>query len=125
MTGAEEVIQHVYQKYGRDRAAMVANVVRYRSRSALRDVGKALGLSETALDRVAKFLSSYENVRPEVLAQMGIDPSTGLHEHCFSCLTKFSTSRAICRSIPAVFYSAMNRCMTWCRLKMPRCRNAR
>ncbi len=77
----EEVIQHVYQKYGRDRAAMVANVVRYRSRSALRDVGKALGLSETALDRVAKFLSSYENVRPEVLAQMGIDPSTGLHEY--------------------------------------------
>jgi error-prone DNA polymerase len=77
----EEVIQHVYQKYGRDRAAMVANVVRYRSRSALRDVGKALGISETALDRVAKFLSSYENVRPEVLAQMGIDPTGGLHEH--------------------------------------------
>jgi error-prone DNA polymerase len=77
----EEVIQHVYQKYGRDRAAMVANVVRYRSRSALRDVGKALGISETALDRVAKFLSSYENIRPEVLAQMGVDPCGGLHEH--------------------------------------------
>jgi error-prone DNA polymerase len=77
----EEVIQHVYQKYGRERAAMVANVVRYRSRSALRDVGKALGISETALDRVAKFLSSYENVRPEVLAELGVDPSTGLHEH--------------------------------------------
>ncbi|MGE5852249.1 MAG: PHP domain-containing protein, partial [Deltaproteobacteria bacterium] len=68
----EEVIQHVYQKYGRERAAMVANVVRYRSRSALRDVGKALGLSETALDRAAKFLSSYEPVRSEALAQMGI-----------------------------------------------------
>jgi error-prone DNA polymerase len=77
----EEVIQHVYQKYGRDRAAMVANVVRYRSRSALRDVGKALGLSETALDRVAKFLSSYEIIRPQALAEMGIDPSGGLHEH--------------------------------------------
>ncbi len=77
----EEVIQHVYQKYGRDRAAMVANVVRYRSRSALRDVGKALGLSETALDRVAKFLSSYDQVRPEALAQMGIDSTGGLHEH--------------------------------------------
>ncbi len=77
----EEVIQHVYQKYGRDRAAMVANVVRYRSRSALRDVGKALGISETALDRVAKFLSSYENVRPEVLAALGVDPAAGLHEH--------------------------------------------
>jgi error-prone DNA polymerase len=77
----EEVIQHVYQKYGRDRAAMVANVVRYRSRSALRDIGKALGLSETALDRVAKVLSSYEQVRPEALGQMGLDISGGLHEH--------------------------------------------
>jgi error-prone DNA polymerase len=55
--------------------------VRYRSRSALRDVGKALGLSETALDRAAKFLSSYENVQPEMLEQQGIDPSQGLHGH--------------------------------------------
>ena len=116
----EEVIQHVYQKYGRDRAAMVANVVRYRSRSALRDVGKALGISETALDRVAKFLSSYENVRPEVLASLGIDPSTGVHEHLLQLPTRFSISRAICRSILAVFFSATNRCMTWCRLKTPR-----
>ena len=85
----EEVIQHVYQKYGRDRAAMVANVVRYRSRSALRDVGKALGLSETALDRVAKFLSSYEQVRPEALAQMGIDSTGGLHEHLLQLPMKF------------------------------------
>jgi error-prone DNA polymerase len=75
----EEVIQHVYEKYGRDRAAMVANVVRYRSRSALRDVGKALGLSETALDRVAKFLSSYDTVLPGSLQQMGLNPATEQH----------------------------------------------
>ncbi|MGH7825149.1 MAG: error-prone DNA polymerase, partial [Candidatus Binatia bacterium] len=72
----EEVIQHVYQKYGRDRAAMVANVIRYRSRSAIRDVGKALGLSETALDRVAKFVSSYDIVDPGALRQLGLDNST-------------------------------------------------
>jgi error-prone DNA polymerase len=77
----EEVIQHVYRKYGRERAAMVANVVRYRARSALRDIGKALGLSETALDRAAKFLSSYEYVRPEMLEQIGVPTSGGLHEH--------------------------------------------
>jgi error-prone DNA polymerase len=77
----EEVIQHVYEKYGRGHAAMAANVVRYRARSALRDVGKALGLSETALDRAAKFLSSYENVQPDMLEQLGIDPSQGLHGH--------------------------------------------
>src|SRR5918995_1542604 len=75
----EEVIRHVYEKYGRDRAAMAANVVRYRSRSALRDVGKALGLSETSLDRAAKFLSPYEHIRSQMLQQTGIDPTVGLH----------------------------------------------
>jgi error-prone DNA polymerase len=77
----EEVIQHVYEKYGRERAAMVANVVRYRARSALRDVGKALGLSETGLDRVAKCLSSYEGVPAEALRQMGLDPANRLQGH--------------------------------------------
>ena len=76
----EEVIQHVYEKYGRDHAAMVANVIRYRSRSALRDVGKALGFSETALDRAAKFLSSYDDVDPRMLRQIGFDTSQGLHK---------------------------------------------
>ncbi|MGB5702036.1 MAG: PHP domain-containing protein, partial [Polyangiales bacterium] len=46
----EEVIQHVYEKYGRRRAAMVANIIRYRIRSAVRDVGKVLGLSRTDLE---------------------------------------------------------------------------
>ncbi len=72
----EEVIQHVYEKYGRERAAMVANVVRYRTRSALRDVGKALGFSETELDRAAKLLSSYESLAPAALQQMGLNSST-------------------------------------------------
>ncbi|NIV47238.1 MAG: hypothetical protein GWN46_10745, partial [Gammaproteobacteria bacterium] len=45
----EEVIQHVYEKYGRDHAAMVCNFIRYRARSAVRDVGKVLGVAETAL----------------------------------------------------------------------------
>ena len=76
----EEVIQHVYEKYGRAHAAMVANVIRYRSRSALRDVGKALGFSETSLDRAAKFLSSYDGVDPKALRQMGFDTSNGPHK---------------------------------------------
>jgi error-prone DNA polymerase len=68
----EEVIQHVYGKYGRDRAAMVANVIRYRPRSALRDVGKALGLPETALDRLAKLTDRWDSISPEALAQAGM-----------------------------------------------------
>src|SRR5437870_6975971 len=72
----EEVIQHVYAKYGRDRAAMVANVIRYRPRSALRDVGKALGIPETALDRVARLVSHHDgadDLADRALADAGVD----------------------------------------------------
>jgi len=68
----EEVIQHVYNVYGRDHAAMVCNVIRYRPRSAVRDVGKALGIPETALDRAAKHLSMYGLVEPEALERAGL-----------------------------------------------------
>jgi error-prone DNA polymerase len=50
----EEVIQHLYQRYGRDRAAICATVIRYRARSAIREVGKALGLSEDITGKLAK-----------------------------------------------------------------------
>ncbi|HVK87270.1 MAG TPA: error-prone DNA polymerase [Kofleriaceae bacterium] len=63
----EEVIQHVYAVYGRDHAAMVCNIIRYRPRSAVRDVGKALGIPETALDRAAKHLSMYGLVERDAL----------------------------------------------------------
>ncbi|OGQ78729.1 MAG: error-prone DNA polymerase [Deltaproteobacteria bacterium RIFCSPLOWO2_12_FULL_60_19] len=77
----EEVIQHVYEKYGRDHAAMVANVIRYRPRSAARDVGKALGLSETWLDRLAKILPYYGEITAASLSQAGLDPNAPLHRH--------------------------------------------
>ncbi len=50
----EEVIQFIYGKYGRDRAAIAAVVISYRTRSAIRDVGKALGVDETLVDAFAK-----------------------------------------------------------------------
>ncbi|VTU26437.1 error-prone DNA polymerase [Variovorax sp. PBL-E5] len=50
----EEVIQYIYKKYGRERAAIAAVVICYRSRSALRDVGKALGIDERLIDEFAK-----------------------------------------------------------------------
>ncbi|MCB8877414.1 error-prone DNA polymerase [Acidisoma silvae] len=50
----EEVIQHIYDRYGRDRAAIVGTVIRYRGRSAIREVGKALGLSEDMTGRLSK-----------------------------------------------------------------------
>jgi error-prone DNA polymerase len=72
----EEVIQHVYHVYGRDHAAMVCNIIRYRSRSAVRDVGKALGIPETALDRAAKLLSSWGDELDEAaLRHADLSPS--------------------------------------------------
>ncbi len=69
----EEVIQWMYQKYGRNHAAMVANMVRYRPRSAIREVGKVLGVPETSLDRIARMLSHRSAPRPEDLINAGLD----------------------------------------------------
>lgn len=69
----EEVIQWVYTRYGRNHAAMVANMVRYRPRSAIRDVGKALGIAESSLDRVAKILSYRDTPRDEDIQRAGLD----------------------------------------------------
>ena len=69
----EEVIQHMYEKYGRDRAAMVANVVRYRKRSAIREVGKAFGIPETALDFCAKLLPHWDGNLEAVFREAGLD----------------------------------------------------
>src|SRR5579871_4428800 len=77
----EEVIQHIYEKYGRERAAMVANVVRYQPRSAVRDVGKALGISETTLDRLAKLSSYPGTLTTDTLRQGGVDVKLSLYQH--------------------------------------------
>ncbi|HUE89378.1 MAG TPA: error-prone DNA polymerase [Vicinamibacterales bacterium] len=60
----ERVIQHVYEKYGRHGAAMTANVITYRGRSAARDVGKALGIDPPIVDRLAKVMNQFEFTDP-------------------------------------------------------------
>jgi error-prone DNA polymerase len=60
----ERVIQHVYEKYGRLGAAMTANVITYRGRSAAREVGKALSLAEDDIDRLAKVMNNFEFTDP-------------------------------------------------------------
>ena len=57
----EEVIQHVFEKYGRERAALAATVITYRPKSAIRDVGKALGLDPDVIDRLAKSQAYWDN----------------------------------------------------------------
>jgi error-prone DNA polymerase len=58
----ERVIQHVYEKYGKHGAAMTANVITYRGRSAAREVGKALGFDPSQVDRLAKVMNHFEFV---------------------------------------------------------------
>ena len=71
----EEVIQHLYEKYGRHRAALAAAVSVYRPRGALRDVGKALGLSNDQLDAVSKNMAWWDghSTMDKRLAECGLD----------------------------------------------------
>ena len=61
----ERVIQHVYQKYGQHGAAMTANVITYRGKSAAREVGKALDLDEGQIDRLARVMHQFEYIDPD------------------------------------------------------------
>ncbi|PYR06224.1 MAG: hypothetical protein DMG00_19490 [Acidobacteria bacterium] len=74
----EQVIQHVYEKYGRLGAAMTANVITYRGRSAAREVGKVLGFDAAQVDRLAKIMNQFEfadpaDTLPRQLAAVGLD----------------------------------------------------
>ncbi len=72
----EEVIQYIYANYGRERAALAATVISYRPKSALRDVGKALGLDLQQVDRLSKSLAWADGnqVVAERLSEQGFDP---------------------------------------------------
>lgn len=75
----EEVIQYIYAKYGRDRAAIAAEVISYRGRSAIRDVGKALGFGLDTVDSLASGIDWWHRDlgdagRDEQLTQRGLDP---------------------------------------------------
>lgn len=74
----EEVIQFLYAKYGRDRAALAATVITYRAKSALRDVGKALGFDLATLARVCANHAWWDEVGglpAERLLEAGVDPT--------------------------------------------------
>jgi error-prone DNA polymerase len=76
----EEVIQYIYQRYGRERAALTATVIRYRARSAVRDVARALGLPEDQLAQLSRSTSSWSSDAPASgqLREYGFDPETPL-----------------------------------------------
>jgi len=74
----ERVIQHMYEKYGKHGAAMTANVITYRGRSAAREVGKVLSIEPAQVDRLAKVMNHFEFIDPKDtlernLREVGID----------------------------------------------------
>ncbi|MGA8049492.1 MAG: error-prone DNA polymerase [Burkholderiales bacterium] len=74
----EEVIQYIYSKYGRERAALAATVICYRPRSAVRDVGKALGLTPDQIERLSRSLAWWDDPSrlPERVRDAGLDPES-------------------------------------------------
>ncbi len=76
----EEVIQYIYQKYGRDRAGLAATVITYRARSAIREVGKAMGLSEDVVGAMARMTWGWSSkgVAADEVRQAGLDPDDPL-----------------------------------------------
>ncbi|MDP2733556.1 MAG: PHP domain-containing protein, partial [Hoeflea sp.] len=73
----EEVIQYIYQKYGRDRAGLAATVITYRARSAIREVGKVFGLSDDAISAISgtKWGGWSREVDAEDARRAGLDPT--------------------------------------------------
>ncbi|RLP52772.1 MAG: error-prone DNA polymerase [Ketobacter sp.] len=71
----EEVIQFIYRKYGRQRAALTATLITYRIKSAIRDVGKAMGFDQTLLDQLSKSIAWWDKQEqlPQRLTELGID----------------------------------------------------
>ena len=71
----EEIIQHIYEKYGRERAGIAATVISYRPRSAIRDVGKAMGLTEDVTAALASTSTWWDTEFADArLVEVGLDP---------------------------------------------------
>jgi error-prone DNA polymerase len=86
----EEVLQYVYEKYGRERAGLAATVITYCSRSAIRDVGKALGLSLDRVDALAKHVEGYMH-EPKLVGrcrEVGLDPKSDLGQRLIYCVNE-------------------------------------
>jgi len=72
----EEVIQYIYEKYGRDRAGLAATVIRYRTRMAVREIGKVMGLSEDTIATLVATVWGWrtEGVESKHIREAGLDP---------------------------------------------------
>ena len=86
----EEVIQYIYKKYSRERAALAATVISYRPRSAVRDVGKALGLDALFIEQLSQSMSWWDRQADlqALFQQQGGDSQGQIAEHFFKLLNE-------------------------------------
>lgn len=113
----EEVIQYIYNKYGRERAGLTAEVVTFRQRSAVREIAKALGFSQEIVDRLAKQIHRWtkSKISDETLAEIGLAPTDPTVRHLFELTEQLIgfprhlsqhvggfviCERALCESVP-------------------------
>jgi len=86
----EEVIQYIYQKYGRERAALAATVITYRFKSAVRDIGKALGIAETQLEFFIKNINRRDRQQgwQAQIVELGLQPNSSKGQHFISLVNE-------------------------------------
>ena len=84
----EEVIQYLYRRYGRERAALAATVIRYRWRSAVRELGKVLGMAEEHIDALGKSVAWWDGQAVIIsrLTEMGLDSDSPMMRHLATLL---------------------------------------
>ena len=122
----EEVIQYLYRRYGHEHAAMACTFVTFRARSAVRDVGKALGLPETVIDQAAKaldvrsprYLADSPGLK-DVLGDRQSERSRG--RCCWTCVPRSTACRATWASTTAGWSSPGRRWSSASRPSRPRC----
>ena len=105
----EEVIQAIYETYGRDRAAMVSEIISYRGKSALREVGKVFGLSLEQVDRLGGLVSWWDKldeIDGDRIAACGFEPGDGRVRQVLAMAHAIQGFRGTCRSTSAASCSA-------------------
>lgn len=125
----EKVIQHVYQKYGERGAGMTANVITYRGKSAVREVGKVFGFDAESLARLSKLNSYYEIFTGEELnrrlEEEGLNPADNFRLRKFTELySRILDFPAIWASIPAAWLSLSDVLMALFHSSRPRWKSA-
>ena len=95
-------MQYIYEKYGRERAGLAATVITYRSRSAVREVGKAFGLSEDAVGALSGTVWGWSNggVRETDVRRVGLDPAERTMAQVMAVTEEIAGFPGTCPSMP-------------------------